>query len=153
MWRPPTPSEDDRVVELYLALYREDPGTVAPEPSRARRTLALLRADPARGRCLVLDLGGRIEGYALLIPYWSNELGGVICAIDELYVAPAARGRGRATELLGLVARGALGGEVPVALELEVSRSNSRGRALYLRAGFRPVANETLRSQLTPDGP
>ena len=149
MWRPATPEEDELVIQLYLALYREDPGTIPPDPARARRTLELFRAEPARGRCLALEVGGRVEGYALLVPYWSNEFGGLICTIDELYVAPEARGRGFATELLALLEAGALGWEAPVALELEVSRSNPRGRALYLRAGFRPVENETMR-KLTP---
>lgn len=150
MWRPATPEDQDRVVELYLALYREDPGSVSPDPSRARRTLELFRGAPARGRCLVLEETGIVEGYALLVPYWSNELGGLICTIDELYVGPGARGRGRATELLGSLASGAWGWDAPVALELEVSRSNPRGRALYLRSGFRRVENETLRKLLNP---
>jgi len=136
------------VIELYLALYREDPGSVPPDPSRARRTLEVFRGAPARGRCLVLEEAAGVEGYALLVPYWSNELGGLICTIDELYVEPRARGRGRATELLALLEAGALGWEPPVALELEVSRANARGRALYLRAGFRAVENETLRKAL-----
>jgi len=145
MWRPAIPEDEARVVELYLALYREDPGSVPPDPSRARGTLELFRGAPARGLCLVLEEAGEVEGYALLVPYWSNELGGLICTIDEVYVAPGARGRGRASELVELLASGALGWGAPVALELEVSRANARGRALYVRSGFRPVENETLR--------
>lgn len=152
MWRPALPEDQDRVVELYLALYREDPGSVLPDPSRARRTLELFRGAPARGQCLVLEEAGGVEGYALLVPYWSNELGGLICTIDELYVGPSARGRGRATELLRLLASGALGWDAPVALELEVSRGNARGRALYVRSGFRRVENDTFRRLLTPPG-
>lgn len=145
MWREATPEDDDRVMELSVALYREDPCAVPPDAARTRRTLEVFRRAPARGRCLVLEEGGGVAGYALLVPYWSCELDGLICTVDELYVAPAARGRGRATELLGLLSAGALGWEAPVALELEVSRANRRGRALYLRAGFRPIDNETLR--------
>ena len=148
MWRAATLEDDDRVVQLYLALYREDPGTIPPDASRARRTLERFRSVPDRGRCLVLDEAGAIEGYALLVPYWSNELGGSICTIDELYVSPNVRGRGRATELVGMLEAGSLGSEAPVALELEVSRANPRGRALYVRTGFRPVENETMRKLL-----
>ncbi len=148
MWRPAIPEDHGRVVELYLALYREDPGSIPPDPSRARRTLELFQETPARGLCLVLEQDGQVDGYALLVPYWSNELGGLICTLDELYVERRARGRGRATELLRLLEDGALGWEPPAALELEVSRANARGRALYLRAGFRPVENDTLRKAL-----
>jgi ribosomal protein S18 acetylase RimI-like enzyme len=148
MWRPATVEDEPRVVELYLALNAEDPCPEPPAPARARGTLALFRAEPARGRCLVLDEGGRVEGYALLVPYWSNELGGDLCHLDEVYVAPAARGRGRGGELIALLAAGAFCWPGTVALQLEVSPSNRRARALYERHGFAPVRNATLRRAL-----
>jgi hypothetical protein len=33
-------------------------------------------------------------GYALLIPYWSNEFGGVLLFVDELFVLREVRNRG-----------------------------------------------------------
>jgi hypothetical protein len=32
-----------------------------------------------------------LRGYALLIPYWSNELGGTLLYVDEIFVIPEAR--------------------------------------------------------------
>jgi ribosomal protein S18 acetylase RimI-like enzyme len=147
MWRSATAEDEPAVVRLYLALDAEDPGTVPPDPARAERTLALFRSAPERGSCLVLDEGGgRVDGYALLVPYWSNELGGLVCCLDEIYVARSARGRGRASELLALLATGALPGwRDVVALQLEVSPTNERARALYERHGLRPIRNVTLR--------
>jgi GNAT superfamily N-acetyltransferase len=145
MWRPATAEDDLRVVELYLALNAEDPCDEPPDPARARATLALFRSEPARGRCLVLDEGGRVKGYALLVPYWSNELGGDLCHLDEVYVTADARGRGRGGELIALLAEGAFTWPGTVALQLEVSPSNRRARALYERHGFAPIRNATLR--------
>ncbi|HET7754507.1 MAG TPA: GNAT family N-acetyltransferase [Anaeromyxobacteraceae bacterium] len=148
MWRAATRSDDARVVELYLALNAEDPCTTPPDAERMRRTLEQFRSDPARGACLVLDEAGGAGGYALIVPYWSNELGGNVTFLDELYVSPAARGRGRASELIALLASRALGWPDTVALQLEVSPSNARARDLYERHGFAPIRNTTLRRTL-----
>jgi GNAT superfamily N-acetyltransferase len=146
MWRSATGEDDAAVVRLCVALNAEDPGTTRVDRAQVRRTLALFRSVPERGQCLVLDEGaGSIEGYALLVPYWSNELGGLVCCLDEMYVAPPLRGRGRGSELLDLLATGVHGWRDAVALELEVSPDNERARTLYERHGFRLVRNARLR--------
>jgi ribosomal protein S18 acetylase RimI-like enzyme len=111
-----------------------------------RQTLAELRKSTTRGVAVVLDVGGTIAGYALLILFWSNELGGNICVIDELYVAPTHRGQKHASQLIEQLA-----GDIsffqlrPVAFEVEVTPRNKRARALYSRLGFNPAPNARLR--------
>ena len=149
MWRPANPSEDDLIVEMCLALYREDPGEPVGE-AQIRRTLAAFRAEPVRGSALLADVDGEIAGYALLVSFWSNEYGGEICDIDELYVKPSHRGRGISTSLFAdIVGDRSLWPECPVALQLEVTPANARARALYERLGFR-ARNQTLRRRGAP---
>ena len=139
MWRPARPEDDDEIVRMSIALFSEDP---SPEPiseENVRRTLATLRTDPVRGRIVVLEIDGRVAGYSFLIPYWSNELGGEICIVDELYLDAAHRGHGHATALLTSLRDGY------VALELEVTPANPRARALYERVGFRVKKNVVMR--------
>jgi GNAT superfamily N-acetyltransferase len=145
-WRSATPADDAALVELCLALHREDPGPRPVTPAQVRRTLEALRTEPTRGRAVVLAADGPPAGYALLIAFWSNELGGEVCNVDELFVAPEARGRGHAAALLRALAAGdgPWSGK-PVALELEVSPDNPRARALYQSLGFVPVRNAMLR--------
>lgn len=151
MWRPANPNEDDLIVEMCLALNREDPGEPVGD-SQIRRTLAAFRAHPIRGRAVVAEVGAGIAGYALLVSFWSNEYGGEICAVDELYVRPPHRSRGIATSLFDAVMDDrTLWPERPVALELEVAPNNARARALYERLGFR-ARNQTLRRWLTSAG-
>ena len=78
---------------MCMALNAEDPGPTPVRPKQVRCTLAKLREDANRGRAVVCDVESRTVGYALLIPFWSNELGGEVCNIDELFVAPESRGR------------------------------------------------------------
>jgi ribosomal protein S18 acetylase RimI-like enzyme len=147
MWRRAAPEEDDLIVEMCLALNREDPGEPV-SAEQVRRTLAAFRAEPVRGRVVVAQAGAEIVGYALLVSFWSNEYGGEICAIDELYVKPPHRAQGIGTSLFDAVAADrALWGRRPVALELEVTPDNARARALYERLGFRE-RNRTLRRRL-----
>ncbi|HXS17016.1 MAG TPA: GNAT family N-acetyltransferase [Polyangiaceae bacterium] len=145
-WRRAEASDSESIVAMCLELYAEDPGVRPVDAADVRRTLETLSAEPARGSAVVLDADGHCAGYALLVSFWSNELGGEICVIDELYVEPAARGNGHATELLRALSSGV--GPVQrrvVALELESTPSNQRARSLYLRVGFKAKRNTTLR--------
>jgi hypothetical protein len=74
MWRVATPSDDEAVVSMCIELNAEDPGPTPVRPQQVRCTLAKLLEDANRGRAVVCDVEGRTVGYALLIPFWSNEL-------------------------------------------------------------------------------
>lgn len=151
MWHLAIPADDDAIVSMCLALNREDPGQERVGADQVRRTLHVLREQPSRGRAIVLDLDGRAAGYALLIGYWSNEIGGELCCIDEIYVAPEARAQGHGSALIRALARG----EGPwsagaVAITLEVTPSNERALAFYERLGFRGH-NRGLRLRVQSD--
>jgi ribosomal protein S18 acetylase RimI-like enzyme len=136
-WRAAREHEDEAIVTMCLALNQEDAGQEKVASEQVRRTLASLRAQPMRGTAVVLEVEGGLRGYGLLISFWSNELGGELCCIDELFVTPAMRGQGHASALIEALARG--DGPWPgdaVALELEVTSSNQRALALYRRLGF-----------------
>jgi GNAT superfamily N-acetyltransferase len=148
MWRPAKPDEDDLLVEMCLALNREDPG----EPVTAqqiRLTLSALRAAPVRGRAVVAEVEGQVVGYALLISFWSNEYGGELCTIDELYVSSPRRGGGIATGLFeAIVTDRSVWPHEPAALQLEVTPKNARARAFYERLGFHS-RNQLLRRRVS----
>jgi len=132
------------------ALYAEDPGAAPMTREKAVRTLERLAAEPSRGVAVVCDPGGpAVAGYALLCAFWSNELGGEVCIIDELYIVPEARGRGDATRLVrGLCERTLPWFQTAVAIELEVTPGNARARALYERLGFAAYKNALMRAVL-----
>jgi ribosomal protein S18 acetylase RimI-like enzyme len=139
MWRPSTERDDDVVVEMCFRLYKEDPGPLASDGRAIRETLARLRREPWRGQPVVLDVGQQVIGYALLIAYWSNEFGGEVCAVDELYVARDFRSRGHGAALIQAIERGDLWPAPVAAIALGVTLSNTRARRLYERLGFADV--------------
>lgn len=150
MWRPAHPSDDDDIARMCLALNIEDPGPASAPAENMARTLRALREVPSRGRAVVLELNGRVCGYGLLMAFWSNEHGGAVCTIDELYVESAVRGRRHATRLIEHLAAGT-DPWVPktVALTLEVTPHNTRARRLYERLGF-DTGNLVMRRRLRP---
>lgn len=149
MWQQSMRADDEQIVFLCMELNREDPGTHPVPETHIRRTLDMLRNESNRGRSLVLRLDDKICGYALLITFWSNEIGGEVLYIDELYVSPSHRKKGHSTQLIqNLLGPCTVWPRAWVALELEVTPSNFKARTLYENLGFKAVRNSHLRIRL-----
>ena len=112
-----------------------------------RATLAeLLAADGAGAVSLALE-GERAVGYAALCFGFSIEYRGRDAFVDELYVAPAARGKGVGRALLRALEAEARAASVRT-LHLEVEQRNAGARTLYVDEGFRPTGRELLSKRL-----
>lgn len=144
-WRDARADEDDLVVAMCGELNREDPGPHPVPPEQMRETLAVLRREPMRGRAVVLEVDRVLAGYSLLIAFWSNELGGEVCDVDELFVVREHRGQGHGRALFAALERGELWPVPPVAVALVVTPGNSRARQLYERLGFAAVGVSMVR--------
>jgi GNAT superfamily N-acetyltransferase len=145
-WRLARPDEDAAIVQMSLALYGDDATGLGITAARVQATLDTFRREPLRGRAVVLDSRGTLAGLCLLAAFWSNELGGEVCVVDELYLKPDWRGHGHGSKLLeSLKTDRSLWPSRPVAFELEVSWRNPDARRLYERLGFRDKHNATMR--------
>ena len=128
---------------MCRALYREDPVDEKITDRKISRTVRELRKNPIRGRIIIFEEGDVIVGYSILIFYWSNEFGGNLLHIDELYVKPRYRRRGVGTKFLHYVSQ-EFKGEI-VGLQLEVTPSNTHAMAYYRKLGFVETRNVHLR--------
>lgn len=89
------------------------------------------------GRVLVaVDADGSVLGVAVLSFLWTLEHGGASAWLDELYVAPAGRGRGLGRALTE-AAIAAADAAACIALDLEVEPGHEVAERLYERLGFR----------------
>jgi GNAT superfamily N-acetyltransferase len=147
MWRTATAADHDTIVEMCLAYYAEDPGLIEVMAEQVRQTLVTFERQPWRGQAVVAE-EEQIVGYALLVPFYSNELGGAVCEVDELFVRPTHRGEGLGTALFEVIDDGRFGSFVGIALG--VTRRNERGRRLYERLGFRIAGFGMLRTNARP---
>jgi len=135
-------THEAELLAMMNALYAEDEPASEVDRGRFPMTIKTLIAEPARGRIVLFMEGLAVRGYALLIPFWSNEFGGNLVFIDELFVKPEFRNQGIGRAFIEFILR-----QHPfeaVAAVLEVSPSNKRARRLYESIGFRLRRNRTF---------
>lgn len=132
------------ITAMCMALYAEDPGLSAMTPAQIHRTLDAFAHQPLRGQAVVLELApGDLLGYALLVPFYSNEQGGLSCDVDELYVLPTHRSLGLGSSLFPAIESGTFGPFI--AISLITTPENLRARRLYERLGFRTIGTTLAR--------
>ena len=124
----------DHVVRMMRELYETDAPDLDVRPEKFPATIDRLLEEPSRGRVVLFMRDGALAGYSLLIPYWSNEFGGIVVLIDEVLIEKEflSQGIGKAFFAFVIDARP----YDAVALSLEVSPKNTRARGLYESLGF-----------------
>lgn len=139
----PTEKKDREALSWCMKnLYIEDPGTVEVTQEKIQHTIQSLQKYPEFGTIMVFERNKDIIGYAILVNFWSNEYGGNLLNIDELYITKEFRGMGIATAFLRHVMTNKPNNAI--GLQLEVTPKNKRARKLYTSLGFRSNKNETL---------
>jgi len=120
-------------LERFVRAYHVEDGHSFDERRQPAALAALVAGEPL-ARAWLIRLGGAPVGYVVLSLSFSIEAGGREGCVDELYLLPEARNRGRGGRVLELVegAARALGVR---RIFLEVERGN-RAIALYRRAGY-----------------
>ena len=147
-----TPEDFPRIITMLRAFYAEDRIDYVPE--LVEPGLRALLAEPAHGAVLLLESDDIAEaGYITLGWCFSIEQGGRFLLLDELYLAPAARGRGWGRQALALARDWAHSQRASV-MRIEVNHHNARAKALYLAAGYRDDGRDILTLPLlaTPTG-
>lgn len=135
-------SDFSELNSMIHALYREDPSNEPITDIKISKTVRELRKNPIKGRIVIFEKDGVTIGYSILIFYWSDEYGGDILHIDELYVKPEHRHCGVATSFFKHVSR--IFRDRIVAVQLEVTPSNSKAMNYYRKLGFEESVNRHL---------
>ncbi len=142
--RPARPGDLDALLAMAERFHAEDGH---PLDEDGRRALAAILAGEPAARAWICELDGLPTGYGVLTLGFSVEHGGRDGFLDDLYLAPEARGKGfgrRALEFLEGAAR-ALGIRV---LHLEVEPGNAAAGELYRRRGFRDPGRRLMSKPL-----
>jgi GNAT superfamily N-acetyltransferase len=120
---------------LIKAFYEEAGEGDKMTDAKIQLTFNRLLAHPDNGTIEVFEVEQRIIGYSLLVNFWSNEYGGTILVIDELYIIPEFQGKGIGSRFIKYLNETRFND--CVALELEVLPYNTRALQLYEQLGFK----------------
>lgn len=125
---------------LLLSLFDEfyhSPAVLHPvSEAFFQRTLDAVEAGSPFSELYVLESGGKAAGYALLALTHSNEAGGTVVWLEEIYIRSDFRGHGLGNEFFDFLEK-----EYASAarIRLEVEPENEGAVRLYLRRGFKKL--------------
>lgn len=137
--------ETAELVELMSEFYAESGYPL--NRHRATATFAALLSDPRLGHAWLIQSQGGTAGYVVVVMGYSMEYGGLIAYVDDLFIRPAFRRAGLATEALDLVRSFCTSLEAR-AIYLEVGPDNDAAQAVYRRMGFVNVERRIMALQL-----
>lgn len=136
---PFEPRYQPQLTALIQQLYQEDPSGKPISLAKIEATIKTLQTKPDLGEILLIKQDQAIIGYTILINFWSNEYGGIILHIDEIYLQPRHRSQGIGSQLINYLRTSKY--KQAVALQLEVTKENHKARKLYQQLGFAPLEN------------
>jgi len=88
------------ITDMIHALYKEDPPGMPMSTEKITNTLNEFEKHPDKGTIMVLKNGPNVIGYSILANFWSNEFGGNVLIIDELYIKEVYRSQGIGTNFI-----------------------------------------------------
>ena len=141
-------TQNDR--ELYLAMaerfYSSDAVAHSVPRVYLERTFDELMRSEDYALCYFFRHEDKTAGYALLAKTFSQEAGGPVVWVEELWLEPEFRGLGLGGAFLRQLPQ-----LVPAArYRLEVEPDNVRAKALYARCGFEPLGYEQMLREMQP---
>lgn len=128
--------EEDRAEYLKMAqiFYGSDAVSHPVDPQHFIRTFDQALAGNPFLRGFIVDLDGQCAGFGLISFTWSNEAGGLVVWLEELYIKPEFRNLKLGTQFMQAVMQEY--SESARRFRLEVSRENTAAKRLYERLGF-----------------
>lgn len=134
-FRQATEGDVPALLAMMEAFYRSE--GIDWQPAAVEGALGRLLNEDRLGTVPLMELAGRLAGYAVVTLGYDLEYHGHDAYLTELWVEPWARGRGMARRLLDEAER-LMRAQGVRALHLGVRPENERAVALYGRAGYRP---------------
>ena len=122
--------------EIYIKMahdFYRMPAVDHPVPdSYLEKTFEECLKSDTYAELFILEWEGKIAGYGLIAKTFSQEAGGMVIWVEELFMRPQYRGKGLGNEFFDFLYR-----ERPAArYRLEIEPENVRAAALYERKGF-----------------
>jgi GNAT superfamily N-acetyltransferase len=136
-------SDTDKVelISMVMALYHEDTYGEPMSHEKIEKTISELKLHHDKGVIYIFSVEGTRVGYAILINFWSNEHGGNIIFIDEIYIKPQWRSQGISSAFIAFVCDL---DKHTKALQVEVTPTNEKSLEFFSKNGFKMDENRFL---------
>ncbi|MCQ2471387.1 MAG: GNAT family N-acetyltransferase [Clostridia bacterium] len=146
MIRKVTAEDKEIYLEMTEVFYNSD-AVLHPVPLQNRLAMwdELMRSN-RYGECFFYEENGEVKGYMLLAYTFSQEAGGSVCWIEELYVKEKYRNKGIGKQFFEFIKR-----EIEPKckrIRLEVEDYNIGAKRLYSSLGFEMLPYEQMIKEL-----
>lgn len=132
--RDVTPGDRELYFQLCQEFYSGDATLHPANLTFVGRTFEeCAKGNSPYARAVLLAENGETAGFAQLSFTWSNESGGLVVLLEELYVRDAFRGKRLGSQFMDWLLEQYKDAS---RIRLEVTRSNEGARRLYARYGF-----------------
>lgn len=131
----PLIKEDKNIFLILAKAFYSSPAVAHTVPTKHHiATFEELMRSNTYAECYMIESGGKAVGYALLAKTFSQEAGGLVVWIEELFLLPEYRNKGLGTEFFKFLKETI---EPHVArIRLEVEPENIDAIRLYKQMGF-----------------
>lgn len=128
---------DDKIdfIKMCMDFYNTDGVDHVIPISNVEKTFNLLMKVSDFAKAYVYEKNNQIAGYILLAFTYSNEAGGIVVWLEEIYVKSDFRSQGIGSELIDFVIEKYK--NKVARFRLEITDSNNSARKLYLSKGFK----------------
>ena len=131
---------DDTIdfIKMCMDFYNTDGVDHSIPVSNMEKTFNLLMEGLDFAKAYVCEKNNKTVGYILLALTYSNEAGGMVVWLDEIYVKPEFRSQGIGSELIDFVIE-KYKNKIS-RFRLEITESNIGAKKLYLSKGFKDLS-------------
>lgn len=132
MIRKIEPKDKTEYIKMAKDFY-SSPAVLSPVPeSHFKATFDEIMKGPAYTEAFIFESNSEIAGYGLIARTYSQEAGGIVIWIEEIYVKEEFRNKGLGSEFIEYVKE-----NIPAKrYRLETEPDNHKAQELYKRHGF-----------------
>ena len=133
-------TDKDFYINTVKAFYNSDAVLHSIPEKNIIKTFNELIKSETYAQCYIFEKDGEKAGYALLAKTFSQEAGGEVLWIDEIYILPEFRSKGIGSNFFNFIKENSNAAR----LRLEFCPSNQKAIEVYKRQGFLHLKYEQM---------
>lgn len=129
--------DKDIFVQMAKEFYKSEAVISEIPTQNILNTFDEVNSNSPYAKAYIIEHDGDTAGYALIGITYSNEAGGLVVWVEEIFIKENFRGLGLGSEFLSYVEQEF--GDKAKRFRLEISHDNDSAQRLYERKGYQPL--------------